>query len=43
MGLGPEIASGTIRISLGLETTKDDVAAFVGAWQSIAGEPALAA
>jgi cysteine desulfurase len=43
MGLGPEIASGTIRISLGLETTKEDVAAFVGAWQSIAGEPALAA
>lgn len=43
MGLGPEIASGTIRISLGLETTKDDVAAFVGVWQSIAGEPALAA
>jgi cysteine desulfurase len=43
MGLGPEIASGTIRISLGPETTKDDVAAFVAAWQSIAGEPALAA
>lgn len=43
MGLGPEIASGTIRISLGPETTKDDIAAFVAAWQSIAGKPALAA
>lgn len=43
MGFGPEIASGTIRISLGLETMKDDVAAFVAAWQLIAGEPALAA
>ncbi|AGK58744.1 Rrf2 family transcriptional regulator [Hyphomicrobium denitrificans 1NES1] len=43
MGLGSDIASGTIRISLGLETTKDDVAAFVAAWQAIAGSHALAA
>ncbi len=43
MGLGPEIASGTIRISLGPETTKDDIAAFVAAWQAIAGSQAIAA
>jgi cysteine desulfurase len=43
MGLGPEIASGTIRISLGAETTKDDIAAFVAAWQAIAGSQAIAA
>ena len=43
MGLGPEIASGTIRISLGRETTKDDIAAFVAAWQAIAGSQAIAA
>ncbi|HEY8193542.1 MAG TPA: aminotransferase class V-fold PLP-dependent enzyme [Hyphomicrobium sp.] len=43
MGFGPDIAAGTIRISLGPATTKDDIAAFVAAWQAIAGEPALAA
>jgi cysteine desulfurase len=43
MGLGPEIASGTIRISIGAETTKDDIAAFVAAWQAIAGSQAIAA
>jgi cysteine desulfurase len=43
MGLGPEIAACTIRISLGPETTEDDIAGFIAAWQRIAGEPALAA
>ena len=43
MGLGPEISAGTIRISIGPATTRQDVAAFVAAWQTIAGEPALAA
>lgn len=43
MGFGSEIASGTIRISLGAETTKDDIAAFVAAWQVIAGSRAIAA
>ena len=43
MGLGPEIASGTIRISLGIETTKDDIAAFIAAWRAIAGSQAIAA
>ncbi len=43
MGLGQDIAAGTIRISLGPTTTKDDVAAFLAAWKTIVGEPALAA
>jgi len=43
MGLDPEITSGTIRISLGRGTTKDDIAAFVAAWQAIAGSRAIAA
>lgn len=43
MGLGQDIAAGTIRISLGPMTTKDDVAAFLAAWKTIVGEPALAA
>lgn len=43
MGLGPDIAAGTIRVSLGPTTTEDDIAAFLGAWKTIAGAPALAA
>jgi cysteine desulfurase len=43
MGLGHDIAAGTIRISLGPATTKDDIAAFLAAWTTIAGAPALAA
>jgi cysteine desulfurase len=43
MGFGRDIAAGTIRISLGPQTTKDDVAAFLAAWKTIVGEPALAA
>lgn len=43
MGLGPDIASGTIRVSLGPTTTENDIAAFLAAWKTIAGAPALAA
>jgi cysteine desulfurase len=43
MGLGPDIASSTIRISLGPTTTTNDIAAFLAAWKTIAGAPALAA
>jgi cysteine desulfurase len=43
MGLGHDIASSTIRISLGGTTTKDDIAAFLAAWKTIVGAPALAA
>lgn len=43
MGLGPDIASGTIRVSLGPTTTEADIAAFLAAWKTIAGAPALAA
>jgi cysteine desulfurase len=32
MGFGPEVASCAIRVSIGPETTRDDVQAFVGAW-----------
>ncbi|MBN9280808.1 MAG: aminotransferase class V-fold PLP-dependent enzyme, partial [Hyphomicrobium denitrificans] len=43
MGLSHEIAAGTIRISLGPSTTKEDIAAFLAAWTTIAGASALAA
>lgn len=43
MGLGPEIAASTIRISLGPATTREDIAAFVEAWKTIVGASALAA
>lgn len=43
MGLGPEIATSAIRISLGPATTKDEIAAFVEAWRQIAGASAIAA
>jgi cysteine desulfurase len=43
MGFGPDIAASTIRISLGPTTTEDDIAAFLAAWKSIVGTPALAA
>ena len=36
MGLAPGIADGAIRISLGHTTTENDIAAFLGAWQSVA-------
>jgi cysteine desulfurase len=43
MGVARDVAEGTIRISIGPATTKDDIGAFVAAWKSIAGASALAA
>ena len=43
MGLPREIAGSTIRVSLGPQTTEDDIAAFIAAWKTIAAKPALAA
>ena len=43
MGLEPEIASSAIRVSLGPETTENDIAAFLAVWTTIAKQPALAA
>ena len=41
--LGPEISGSTIRVSLGPTTTREDIAAFLAAWKTIAAKPALAA
>ena len=43
MGLPNAITAGTIRVSLGPQTTTDDIAAFVAAWKDIASKAALAA
>ena len=43
MGLPRDVAASAIRVSLGPETTKDDIAAFVAAWKDIASKAALAA
>lgn len=43
MGLGPEIARSAVRISLGPQTNDDDIAAFLAAWNKVAGSAALAA
>ena len=43
MGLSRDIAASAIRLSLGLDTTEDEIAAFVAAWKTIASKPALAA
>ena len=43
MGLTPEIARSAIRVSLGPETTETDIAAFLAAWNKVAGSAALAA
>lgn len=37
MGLSPEIARTAIRVSLGPETTDDDIAAFLAAWREVHG------
>lgn len=36
MGVGPEVADGAIRVSLGRTTTETDIAAFLAAWRSLA-------
>jgi cysteine desulfurase len=43
MGLGSDIARSSVRVSLGLETNDDDIAAFLATWEKIAGRAALAA
>jgi cysteine desulfurase len=43
MGLAPEIAKSAIRVSLGPETTEQDIAAFIAAWKRICGSASLAA
>ena len=43
MGLSPEIAKSAIRVSLGPDTTEQDIAAFVAAWRDIHGGASLAA
>jgi len=35
MGVPPEIAAGAIRVSLGWNTTEDDIATFIAAWRRI--------
>ena len=42
-GAAPEIARSAIRVSLGPETTEDDIAAFLAAWEKIAKPAAIAA
>ena len=34
MGYGPEVATSVIRVSIGPATTRDEVLAFAGAWES---------
>ena len=43
MGLAPEIAKSAIRVSLGPDTTEQDIAAFTAAWREIHGGASLAA
>ena len=43
MGLGAEIARSTVRVSLGPQTSEDDIAAFLAAWNKVAAGAALAA
>ncbi len=43
MGLAPEIARSAIRVSLGPETSEDDIAAFLAAWEKVAKPAAIAA
>lgn len=43
MKLGPEIARSAVRVSLGPQTRDEDIAAFLAAWEKVAGSAALAA
>lgn len=43
MGFGPDIAGSAIRVSLGPETSEDDIAAFLAAWEKVAKPAAIAA
>ncbi|MGQ0458025.1 MAG: aminotransferase class V-fold PLP-dependent enzyme [Hyphomicrobium sp.] len=43
MGYGADVSRSAIRVSLGPDTTEDDIAAFVAAFKTIVSQPALAA
>jgi cysteine desulfurase len=43
MGYAPEIARSAIRVSLGPQTSEQDIAAFLAAWQKVARPAAIAA
>jgi len=43
MGLPPEITRSAIRVSLGPQTREADIAAFLAAWQKVAGPAVIAA
>ncbi|KAB2937310.1 MAG: cysteine desulfurase [Hyphomicrobium sp.] len=43
MGLPIDITHSAVRVSLGPETSEDDIAAFLAAWEKVAGGAALAA
>lgn len=43
MGLPDSVARSAVRVSLGAETSETDIAAFLAAWQKVAGGAALAA
>ena len=43
MGLGPEMARSSVRVSLGPQTTDDDIAVFLAAWEKVAKPAAIAA
>lgn len=43
MGVAPEIARGAVRVSLGPDTTAEDIERFVVAWTAATGTAALAA
>jgi cysteine desulfurase len=43
MGLAPEITRSAIRVSLGSDTTDDDITAFLAAWRKVHGSASLAA
>jgi cysteine desulfurase len=43
MGLAPEIARAAIRVSIGPQTSENDIAAFLAAWEKVAKPAAMAA
>jgi cysteine desulfurase len=43
MGLPGEVARGAVRVSLGRDTSAEDVERFVAAWSAVMGTAALAA
>jgi cysteine desulfurase len=43
MGLPPDVAQSAIRVSIGIGTTQEDIAAFLAVWQRMRGEAQIAA